>query len=217
MTVTAYVESTEGLIAGIGGLMTGLAALLTAIRQYRRAPAGSPEGVPMTKHSKAHRYVSATGVLGVVLLVLSGSLLVTRAFSNGPQALNVELTTAGWTAFNKGDFVGAIANAEKCIGEFRGAADRKQAELEKAKVAPPPTGAVSSDEERKTIFARGLLNDVATCFFIKGRSAENLGRKDQARQAYESASKYTYARCWDPKGWFWSPAEASMDRLATLK
>jgi len=170
----------------------------------------------MTKHSKAYRYVSVTAILGVVLLVLSGSLLVTRAFSNGSQALNVELTTAAWTAFNKGDFVGAIANAEKCIGEFRGAADRKQAELEKSKAPPPPTGAVS-DEEKKAIFARGLLNDVATCFFIKGRSAENLGRKDEARQAYESASKYTYGRCWDTKGWFWSPAEASMDRLATLK
>jgi hypothetical protein len=79
----------------------------------------------------------------------------------------------------------------------------------------PPKGRVL-DAEKNTIFSRGLLNDVTTCFLIKGRSAENLGRKDAAKQAYVSVTKYKHARCWDPKGWFWSPAEMVAYRLAGL-
>jgi len=74
----------------------------------------------------------------------------------------------------------------------------------------PPKGRVS-DAEKNTIFSRGLLNDVATCFLIKGRSAENLRRKDAAKHAYAAATKYKHARCWDLKGWFWSPAEMAAD------
>lgn len=130
--------------------------------------------------------------------------------------LNVRLTNQAWEAFNKSDYEHAISYAEKCINEFLGGAERKQLQLEKENAALPPTGAVS-DQEKETIFALGLLNDVATCLFIKGRSEEALGHKEEAIKAYQAASKYTHARCWDPKGWFWSPSEASSDRLSVLK
>jgi tetratricopeptide (TPR) repeat protein len=132
------------------------------------------------------------------------------------QPLNVQLTNQAWDAFNKGDYERAITYAEKCITEFLGAAGRKQLQLVNDKAPLPPTGSVSK-EEKKSIFANGLLNDVATCFYIKGRSAEALGHKDEAIKAYQAAAKYTYARCWDPKGWFWSPSEGSLDRLSVLK
>ncbi|MEW5982819.1 MAG: hypothetical protein AB1806_10675 [Acidobacteriota bacterium] len=130
--------------------------------------------------------------------------------------LNAQLTVAAWDAFNKGEFERAIGIADKCLNEFRLSAEREQATLEKAKAPLPATGSVP-DHVKKTILARGVLNDVGTCLFIKGRSAENLGRRDVARLAYEAAQTLTYARCWDPQGWFWSPAEASGDRLAMMK
>jgi len=138
------------------------------------------------------------------------------AFGEQQLPLNAQLTVGAWDFFNKGEFERAIAIAEKCLNEFILSAEREQAALEKAKAPLPPTGSVP-DSMKKAILARGVLNDVGTCLFIKGRSAENLGRREVARQAYEAAKKFTYARCWDPQGWFWSPAEAAGDRLAMMK
>jgi tetratricopeptide (TPR) repeat protein len=146
-------------------------------------------------------------------------LLWVGAAAVGAQQLplNAQLTVSAWDLFNKGEFERAIEIADKCLNEFRLSAEREQAALEKAKAPLPPTGSVP-DNVRKAILARGVLNDVGTCWFIKGRSAENLGRREVARQAYEAAKKFTHARCWDPRGpFFWSPAEAAGDRLSLMK
>jgi hypothetical protein len=79
-----------------------------------------------------------------------------------------------------------------------------------------------SDAEKNKIFQRGILNDVATAYFIKGRSMEYLFRKGgaemtrhkaDAERAYRQACEVSHGRTWDPKGWFWSPCEAARDRL----
>jgi len=140
----------------------------------------------------------------------------TRESDAGALPLNARLTNLAWDAFNKGAYALAIKHAEKCIDEFRGGAERKQLQLEEGNTPPPPTGAVR-DQESETIFANGLLNDVATCLFIKGRSEEALGHKEEAFRTFRAASRYTYARCWDPNGWFWSPAEAALDQLSAPK
>lgn len=135
--------------------------------------------------------------------------------ADAPKGLNEKATAAAWEAFNNNKFEPAITNAELCIEEFRGAANRIQAKLEKEK-ADIPNGPVT-EEQKKKIRENGLLNDVATCYFIKGRAAEKLQRKEDAKKAFQQAKKYSYARAWDPAGWFWSPAEAASDRLEELK
>ncbi len=126
-----------------------------------------------------------------------------------------------WNAFNKKDYEKAISFSNDCIDNFGKAASRIQKELDSQKVTVPPTGAVS-DAEKDRIFKRGLLNDVATAYWIKGRSAEYLYRqggpkkdeyKKMAEEAYKETCKYKHGRTWDPKGWFWSPCEAASDRL----
>ena len=156
-----------------------------------------------------------TFLFGVFLILVSAAIFSVRA-TQPSLPLNAELTNAAWEAFNKGNYEQAISASQKCINEFKGSADREQKELESSKTPLPPKGRVS-EVIKKTILDRGLLNDVATCYFIKGRSAEYLGRIDEAKQSYQEASKYTFARCWDPKGWFWAPSEAAQDRLSTLK
>jgi len=151
----------------------------------------------------------------ISLLVILSCVFVLGNLYGQDLPLNARLTTKAWDALNKGDHERAITFADSCISGFGGSADRQQAQLEKDSVPPPPKGVVS-ETQKKAIFARGLLNDVATCYFIKGRSAENLKRMEEARQAYMVAMKYTYARCWDPKGWFWSPSEGASDRLNQL-
>jgi hypothetical protein len=137
--------------------------------------------------------------------------------TNSPtnKSISEQATADAWDAYNSGKFETAITNADICIDESRGQAIRLQAKLEKEK-PELPTGEVSDDVKKK-IFANGPLNDVATCYFIKGRSEEKLAKKEDAVKAYEETKKYTYARAWDTKGWFWSPAEAASDRLEGLK
>lgn len=126
-----------------------------------------------------------------------------------------------WDAFNKKDYEKAISFANDCIDNFGKAAYRIQKELDSLKLPLPPTGSVSAAEKDK-IFKRGLLNDVATAHWIKGRSAEYLYRqggpkkeeyKKMAEEAYKETCKYKHGRTWDPKGWFWSPCEVASDRL----
>ncbi|MCX5801291.1 MAG: hypothetical protein NTX17_07895 [Candidatus Eisenbacteria bacterium] len=156
-------------------------------------------------------------ILGIIFICVSVALFAVWAAELKSQPKNVALTTAAWNAFNAGNYPLAISKARECIDEFRGAADRQQAKLEKQKVSSPSEGRVGQTERQK-ILARGPLNDAATCYYVIGRSAEYLNKLDLAKEAYENATRYTYARTWDPAGQlFWSPAEAASDRLAGLK
>jgi len=136
--------------------------------------------------------------------------------SVGPTVGTPSPADQAWAVYNKKDYAGAIEWADRCINESLGRALREQEQLETSRATLPPVGPASR-QEKKVIFARAALNDAATCLYIKGRSLEATGRKEEAKEAYSDASKLTYARCWDPKGWFWSPSERSLDRLRMLK
>ncbi len=124
-----------------------------------------------------------------------------------------------WQAFNNHEYKQAIKYANRCINRFGAEAEKIQKKLK----AEPPKGVVP-DPKKKEIFNNSLLNDVATACWIKGRSAEilyektkDLSYKEIAKQAYKAlCEKYAYGRTWDPRGWFWSPAEDACERLSRL-
>lgn len=125
-----------------------------------------------------------------------------------------------WSAYNSGNYKGAIKYSEQCIDDFGRMALKVQHRLDSLKIEPE-IGAVNSVQKNK-IFQNGLLNDVSTACFIKGRSAEYIYKKDKvnnklfkqiATDAYNLACKYSKGRCWDPQGWFWSPCQASSERI----
>jgi hypothetical protein len=129
-----------------------------------------------------------------------------------------------WAAYNKADYITAMKAADECIEDFGPRAAKEQAELESKGEKAPPTGAVDNASDKKQIFDRWAVNDVSTAYFVKGRSSEYLFKKQKvekykqaAEQAYKSAMKLTYGRCYDPQGWFWSPSEAAGERLPLLK
>jgi tetratricopeptide (TPR) repeat protein len=124
-------------------------------------------------------------------------------------------TADSWEEYNRGEYKNASAHADRCIAEFHQAALEMEKDLAKRNVLLP-TGPVD-EATKNTIFANGLLNDVATCLFIKGKSAEGVGDRKSAIEAYQNAIKLGHGRCWDPRGWFWSPAEKSSDRLDVLR
>jgi hypothetical protein len=137
--------------------------------------------------------------------------------AQGPDVpRNVELVNAAWEAFGAQDYERAISASDRCIGRFKDQADAQQETLQRAQAPMPPTGRVT-EKQKSAIFQQGLLNDVATCFWVKARSAQLLKRFDLAKEAFQTAAKYTYARTWDTHGWFWSPAEDAADRLIDLK
>jgi len=199
-------------LMGLGAMLGGLGTFLSAIAKLRALQ--KREDDPKMTSLKKRRYRQVAG-LGFAVLV-GGTALSLWASSASNLPLNVELTNAAWEALNHKDWEGAVKKAGECIDEFRGQAMLTQEELEKKKEPLPPEGRVS-EKEAEEIHARGLLNDVATSYFILGKAYEGMGRKAEAREAYESAAKFTYARTWDPKGWFFSPAKAARGQLKTLE
>ena len=143
------------------------------------------------------------------------------------QSDNEKWTQEAWKAYNDNNFDSAIKEASQCITEFRRTADDTQKELKDKNEPLPPVGNVDDSKKRDEIFNRGPLNDVATCYFIQGESyaklaegIEGAAKKEKlakAKSAYEKAAKYTYARTWDPKGWFWDPAKKANERLEDME
>ena len=132
-----------------------------------------------------------------------------------------QTVTDAWNAYNNKNYELAIKHANECIELFSRDAENIQNNLIANKVRVPPVGTVST-ADKTLIFNFGLLNDVATALFIKGRSAEylyfnniniNTKYKMIAENAYNELKKYQYGRTWDPKGWFWSPYETAMKRI----
>ena len=128
--------------------------------------------------------------------------------------------TNAWNAYNSRNYREAIRNAEQCIDDFGRDATMIQHRLDSLSI-DPGNGRVN-DIEKNRIFNNGLLNDVSTACFIKGRSSENIYKEDRVRNlsykqiaidSYRLACTYSKGRCWDIQGWFWSPCEASTKRL----
>ena len=203
----ANLQGLAGLVSGMGTLLAGVAALVTALRKRTERRSRNVKNGSRTEKTL---WVTSASLIATSMLIFA-----VRA-AEGGKSKNEQLVEAAWQAFNAKDYSTAIQKCNELIDEFRPAADREQLTLEQKKV-PQPIKGKPPEAEKKTIFERGLLNDVGTCFFIVGRSAEYQGKADIARDAYSKAVKYSYARTWDPKGWFWSPSDAAQDRLSSLK
>jgi hypothetical protein len=158
------------------------------------------------------------------------SILVSIVWSSG--LLLPLLATAqqpclkqAWDAYNAKKYAAAIQAADDCIDQFAAHAQRDEADLVRNKTPQPKSGAVT-ETDKQAIFARGVLNDTGAAYFVKGRSAEYLAKQGAqgtqekylaiAREAYEKCKTLTYARTFDPQGWFWSTTEACNDRLTTI-
>lgn len=73
-------------------------------------------------------------------------------------------------------------------------------------------------QSKDKIFSYWALNDVGTSLFIQAEAYREEGQMDKAKEAYKKVIEdYFYAQCWDPKGWFWKPAEAAQEKLDGLE
>ena len=117
------------------------------------------------------------------------------------------LAGKGWDALKDGDLEAVLAYTNKCIELYADQAKKMQSSL-----AAYPTG--SNDQ----IFSYWALNDVAAGLFIQGEAYRKANKKEEALAAYKRVvNEFSYAQYWDPKGWFWKPAEAAREKISMLE
>lgn len=115
------------------------------------------------------------------------------------------LTGKAWAATEAKDYVAVKVYADKCREMFGAQAE----EMQKKMTAPA---------DKDTAFEYWALNDVGTSSFLLGQALEKQGDTKGAIEAYKYVVEKTpYAQCWDPKGWFWKPADAAGARLKALE
>jgi tetratricopeptide (TPR) repeat protein len=135
-----------------------------------------------------------------MLLVLSMSLAACA--EDKPEA---PLTDQAWKALGDGDYGKVIALADKCVNT----------QIEEAR---SQQGLLTEFPAKDAINSYKALNDVATCLFIKGDAYLKLGNEEQAKKMYNKIiNEFSFAQCWDPRGWYWKVAESARDRLTSVQ
>ena len=115
------------------------------------------------------------------------------------------LTSKAWKSLQSNDYPSALAYTAKCQDTFKAQA----LEMQKSLKAPAP---------KEAAFTYWALNDVGTCYFIQGQVLDKQGDKKGAIAAYKYlVDNLAFAQCWDPQGWFWTPADAAKKRLTELQ
>jgi len=151
-----------------------------------------------------------TKILLCMMMAMVGVSLaipVPAAAYNFGDYRSVTLITNAWQALGENDLEAVLAYTNKCVELYAEQAKKMQASL-----TAYPTG--TNDE----IFSYWALNDIATGLFIQGEAYRKAKMTDEAVKAYQTVvDEYTYGQCWDPKGWFWKPAEASKEKIAMIE
>ena len=194
-----WIQTTSGLLVAVTALLVSVASLKVAF---------------LTRATSGVRRTRWPTILAIVISSLGAVPFLVRSVIPSSSPVDTKGPERAWKAYNAADWKTSIQLADDCITTYRKTASQIQALLESRRAPTPPTGRLT--EAREEVLRNGVLNDVATCAFIKGSAAERLGLRDLAEEAYNLAASYTYARTWDPNGWFWSPAEIAMERLRSL-
>ncbi len=120
------------------------------------------------------------------------------------QALT-DMVASSWEALSKGEFQKVYDNARQAEEQF---GDEARAQQRALKDFPAAEKTRNYD----------VLNDVATCLFIKGEALIKEEKIDEAKALFKKIiADYGFAQAWDPRGWFWKIAEKSQATLDKLE
>lgn len=115
------------------------------------------------------------------------------------------LTGHAWDALAKKDYKGVEIYTKKCMQLYEEEAQKMQKSL----TDYPP---------KDKTFNFWALNDVGTSYFILGESLAEQKKWQEALEVYKVVMEdFSYAQCWDPKGWFWKPAVAARGKINKIK
>jgi len=114
------------------------------------------------------------------------------------------LTSKAWQALERQQYEEGLTFIAKTKELYEAEAVRQQAGL---------SDFLPADKAQEA----WALNDVGTCYFIEAQIRERQRDAAAAAAAYKKlASSYRFAQCWDPKGWFWRPAEAAAEKVKQM-
>jgi tetratricopeptide (TPR) repeat protein len=117
------------------------------------------------------------------------------------------ITGKAWAALNAKNYPDAVAYAQECVKMYE-----KQAVEMQGGLKEPVAG------DKEAVAKLWALNDVGTCLFIMGQALEKQNKGAEALAAYKQlVAKTPFAQTWDPKGWFWKPAEGAKTRIKALE
>lgn len=123
------------------------------------------------------------------------------------------LTTKAWGAMDRGDYKTAVIYTNKCIELYKD----KALEMQAVMIKKAERDVQQKKPTNQEIHDNWALNDVGTSYFIKGEALLKLGQEKEAVVAYKAVmNQLHHAKTWDPKGWFWSPAEAANQKVVML-
>ena len=118
------------------------------------------------------------------------------------------LTVKAWKALEAKNYKDTVVYANKCVEMY----EKQAIEMQKELKEPVPT------DNREAVSKKWALNDVGTCLFIIGQAMEKQDKNPEALASYKKLLKEVrFAQCWDPKGWFWKPADAAKARIVALE
>lgn len=174
--------------------------------------------------AKLLRFTESREVYTTILTFTHARVVDSVGWVWSPAALSQErldtmhaaMAQAGWDKLGFGEFEAAIDVADQCLEVYLPLALAEQTELKRKRVPLPPTGAASSEETEK-IAARPMLNDTGACLWIRASAYAQAGETKVAIAAFRDIQKLPYARIWDVRGWFWSPAAVSVEEIAKLR
>lgn len=209
-TGLASLAVAAALLKGIGKVLCGVGKVLSALK----GGGGEPKRKPKRFN------VRATMVFGQIALAISaissGSTSFVPPFESLSPVPSAVLTDAAWVSLAADDCPEAIRQATACTDAFKGMADQAQRAFEREGM-PPDAMARFARPDADLSGSDGVLDDVATCHFLVGRTYERMGgHLTEARGAYRRAVRYTFARTRDPDGRCWSPSQAASACLATM-
>ena len=119
---------------------------------------------------------------------------------------SAQLVQKAWAALTANDINAVTAYVNKTLELYSAKAKEMQASLKEYPY-----------ESKEKTFSYWALNDVGTALFVLGEAYRQAGKKAEATEAYKKLiDDYFYAQCWDPKGWFWKPAEAAQQKMGEL-
>lgn len=139
-------------------------------------------------------------VIKHLIIVAAATLFTQHAMAEEAY----QITAKAWTAMGEKNWAQAVELADKAIAIWGPQAKAANDEL---KEYP------SEDEVEK--YAN--LNEIGTLLWIKGEALRQKGDEKEALAAYRLLlTKYKFAQCWDPNGWWWKPATAAQEKIEEL-
>ena len=117
----------------------------------------------------------------------------------------VVLMQKAWQALNAKDETATLAYTDRCIELYSLKAKNEQALLKDF----AKSGSEAENE---------YLNNICAAYFIRGELYKHYRNWDKSKDNYRIAvNDYYFGQYWDPRGWWWKPAEISKDEIKKIE